>query len=470
MIRYRYIRIEAVHYCELQEILEENRKRRSFRARTHEPADVPAIRLRLLANTLKDNRAIAQAVNFIKIPYMTRETCKPDLARAISACPNLLYVDLPDGCFHGDASCNLLMQELQEDCRHIRKMRYERGGEASFELLTLRKWAELEVLQVSGLQIEPLLLRKVLGSLAYLRELELSKIGWLSDEIFQPDRAVPAFPVLKKLTLKKTPGITAAGLCNYLSEPLVAHHLSSLTLDETGVPVDHLYEIVNAGRHLEWLSIVATVSAGLSGSLPPLASNSLRSLSYEITSASSAHTSLHPPAESYYGYLIQCLQANSLPTLRTLYVRDENFPETLALAPPVPSFAAGSKNPFQRGFDQQLEVYTKGNDDTQEWAFTSLGSPTMSDDSGRRGSFTGNRPLSSYSAHKGLGPSWGQGDARKSIVLPNGVGGFLAVPADIGTPERPRTSSGADPGFEKNRGSWYNRGHERRGSRADLWR
>lgn len=93
---------------------------------------------------------------------------------------------------------------------------------------------------------------------------------------------------------------------------------------------------------------------------------------------------------------------------------------------------------------------------------------------------SGGRPLSSYSASKGLGPQWG-GDARKSIVVPNGFGGFLAVPADGGD-GRPRSAgnivpsggfghghsqslSGAAPGF---RGSFF--GHQKRSSRADLWR
>lgn len=100
----------------------------------------------------------------------------------------------------------------------------------------------------------------------------------------------------------------------------------------------------------------------------------------------------------------------------------------------------------------------------------------------------GGRPLSSYSAHKGLGPQWG-GDARKSVVVPNGFGGFLAIPAD--NTVRPRSagnptaggggfgdfghghsdSLSTSPGGPGVRASWMTHaGRDKRASRADLWR
>lgn len=54
-----------------------------------------------------------------------------------------------------------------------------------------------------------------------------------------------------------------------------------------------------------------------------------------------------------------------------------------------------------------------------------------------------------------LSASWG-GENRKSVVVGNGFGGFLAVPVDEG---RPGSSGGGLGG-----GSW------KRESRYDLWR
>ena len=71
----------------------------------------------------------------LKLPYMTRETVKGDLARTVAALSNLRYVDLPDGFFTGDPSCLPLRQELQARCPDIRKMSYHSGLEDALELL-----------------------------------------------------------------------------------------------------------------------------------------------------------------------------------------------------------------------------------------------------------------------------------------------------------------------------------------------
>lgn len=468
--RYHSVRIDAVHYCELEEILGQTRRRRSHRGRGAEPPDVPAIRLNLLANTLKRNYNLAQQVRWFKVPYMTRETCKADLARCISACPNLLYVDLPDGCFTGENACLALTQELQQNCRHLRKMKYAGGSESHLETLLLGRWPEITYLQLSGLRIEPTLLRRVLGSLAYLQELECSELGWLGNEIFHQSPQLPPFPALKKLTLKETPRITADGIVSYLEDHTVRAHLASLSLSETGIPITDLHRVLWAASSLTDLTITESVTHSLPiDPIPPLASISLQTLNFEVTDSIDApRSALHAPSASYYAYLTTSLQTNSLPGLRILYVRDATFPEQLTLAPPVRPFApdSGSRNPFAGGFSQSLEVYTKGIDE-QEWVFNSV---MPSEVPGRRGSMSGGRPLSSYSAHKGLGPQWG-GDARKSIVVGNGFGGFLAVPAPEEN-QRPRTASGGSTTAEKPRGSWYRASgaHERRGSRADLWR
>ena len=204
-----------------------------------------------------------------------------------------------------------------------------------------------------------------------------------------------------------------------------------------------------------------------------MTSYTLRKLNYEIISGGA--NQVYPPAASYYQYLAKSLMSNCLPALRQLYVRDPEFPEVLTLAPPIRPFSEAPPPMF----NQPLEVYSKGLDEL-EWIFTSI---IPSEAGGRRPSVSGGRPLSSYSAHKGLGPQWG-GDARKSVVVPNGFGGFLAIPADDA---RPRSAGQAAPsggfghGYSNSlggngdlmppRASWMSHaGREKRASRADLWR
>jgi hypothetical protein len=88
-----------------------------------------------------------------------------------------------------------------------------------------------------------------------------------------------------------------------------------------------------------------------------------------------------------------------------------------------------------------------------EWNFSSV-QPAR--ERGRRGSATAPRPVSSYGLSESMGKAWNQGDrggVRKSVIVGNGFGGFLAVPADGG---RPSSSAG-----EKGR---------KRDTKYDMWR
>jgi hypothetical protein len=295
----------------------------------------------------------------------------------------------------------------------------------------------------------------------------------MNDSIFHGVAGVPDFPALDTLSIHKVDGITGEGLAQYLSNPLCRDTLTTLKLRScAGLPTASLHVLLAAAPALVNLEYSATVSTPLPiDPYPPMASRSLRKLNFEVVAGTA--NQMFSPAQSHYQYLTNSLMSSSLPALRQLYVRDPDFPETLTLAPPLRPFADA---PPPRGFSQPLEVFSKGLDEL-EWIFTSI---IPADSYGRRGSMSGGRPLSSYSASKGLGPQWG-GDARKSIVVPNGFGGFLAVPADGGD-GRPRSAgnivpsggfghghsqslSGAAPGF---RGSFF--GHQKRSSRADLWR
>lgn len=399
---------------------------------------------------------------------MTRESCKAEIARTVSVCPNLEYVDLPDGFFNGDSTCHTLRQELQARCPHIRKMRYNEGAEQMLESLLQGYWQELRVVEMTKIRIEPTVLRRVFGILPWLSEVTFSDLPWLNDSAFHSAPGIPDFPALDSLKLRKIRNVTAQGLAQYLSNPICRDALTTLNIkDCSSIPVPSLHVILQAATSLQTLEYTATVSASLPlDPLPPLTSSTLKKLNYEIISNSS--NQMYPPGETYYQYLTNSLMSNCLPALRKLYVRDPNFPESLTLAPPIRPFSDSPQH-SPRGFNQPLEVFSKGMDEL-EWIFTSIIPADAY--TGRRGSLSGGRPVSSYSASKGLGPQWG-GDARKSVVVPNGFGGFLAVPADDG---RPRSAGNLSPSHGHSmsngsiRASWMSHGGNKRASRADLWR
>ncbi|KAK5119823.1 hypothetical protein LTR85_007149 [Meristemomyces frigidus] len=582
---YTSVRIDAVHYCALEEELAERRKKaaKHFRSKSSavEAGEVPNIRLSLLCRTVREQERLAEQVLVFKLPYMTRETAKGELARTVSALPNLRYVDLPDGFFTGDPSCLALRQELQARCPDIRKMSYRGGSEDALELLAHRHWQSIETLELNGLAIELATLRIVLASLPTLQQLTLSDMPWMDDSIFQSSPGqLPDFPPLHTLNLDNTPNVTGQGLSMYLDFPPNREILSALSLQNTGVAIQDLHQVLWKASSLNHLSVLEIVSKSLAlatQQLPPLTSISLKTLHFEISSSEDVH-GLQKPAESYYAYLASSLHQNALPALVTLYVRDQNFPELLLLPPGPPPFANGAMsdagslrsklsnvsslasasttnntnnshgpNSTQQatrnrpinntgnnniggggGFNQTLEVFSKGIDEL-EWVFTAISPPastsltTNNNNRTRDRGFStasGGRPLSAYSASRGLGPQWAQGgfggEARKSVIVGNGFGGFLAVPQE--EVPRPMTAEGyrgggaygvvggvggnrvdgvggtrwGSIGSQATAGSQGNflkpppsisslagsagsgggggQGHERRGSRHDLWR
>lgn len=440
---YRNIRIDPVHYCELEIELAAKRTHRSFFDRNGDPIDAPKMRLELLMRTVRESQELANMILSLRMPYMTREASKAELARTISVLQNLRYVDLPAGVFSDDATSHTLKQELMIRCPQIRRMKYAQGSEGSFgQIPGSRLWMHLEELELSGLQVEDRTLRLVLNSFPRLQSLKVEGLPLLEDSTFSQVRTMPLFPPVQRLVLRNIPGVTATGLATYLSFSQNQAALTHLTLSNTGVMPCTLHRILITAPSLLHLTIIQEVDRSFpQESTPLLSSKSLRSMHYEITSESSSYA-LQRMSNSYYTYLISSLTSNSLPTLHELYVRDANFPETLLLTPPPRLFGGGESGPqyHSLGFTQPLAIYSKGIDEL-EWNFTQY-EPLAT---GRRGSVT--RPVSFHEAQ--LSPSWG-GETRRSVLVGNGFGGFLAVPVDEG---RPKSSGGL-----------------RRDSRHDLWR
>ena len=436
-------------------MLAAKRKRKSFFDRNADPIDAPKERFLLLMRTLRESRDLGSLVLSLRIPYMTREACKAELARTVAVLPNLRYIDLPEGFYSDEPSTNALKHELQASCLDIRRMKFSSGSEMSFSLVPRsRLWQNLELLELFRIHFETQDLLFVLSTFSRLHEIKFIDIPRLDNTIFPPaSSTLPAIPALRRLTFQGTPRIHAKGLVTYLSRAQNQDALNSLSLIMTGVAPDELYKILSTAPRLFSLSINEDVDRAFpfDPPTPPLSSTSLKFLSYEVTSRTSPKYGLQPVTVSYYTYLSTSLLQGSLPSLRHLYVRDATFPETLLLPLPSRPFSDSlmpSPSFAPKGLNQPLFIYSKGLDE-MEWNFTSV--EPASDANGRRGSMSPSRPLSFNSAES-LGPTWG-GQARKSVMVGNGFGGFLAIPSG----DTPRPGSSGSFGGKKER-------------KEDLWR
>ncbi|RSL83406.1 hypothetical protein CEP51_004546 [Fusarium floridanum] len=507
-VLYHSVRIDAVHYCPLEAWLAERRKKTHRFDRNGIPEDPAQARLRLLRRTVRDDPTrLGKLVEYLKMPYMLRESSQVELAQTIAVLPNLKYVDLPEGMFCDDPSFATLRLEVQARCPNLRKMTYVGGSERSFTMLaTGQVWPRIEVLELNNLNIDPMTIRAVLGSLTHLQALKVSETPGLTDDVLSSSDGMPTLPPMKELVLKDTPGVTLRGLIEYLAWQETQQALTVLTLKDTGVHPATLQEILTMASSLKTLAIQTTVVEQFpnSSKIRPLASRTLETLRFEISGASSG--AFASVTQGYYTYLASSILGGGFPRLRRLYVHDDTFPDQLqGLPPPNAAFAGGhvrssstssskstpafnlspgggnlppfapkrpvsnippsnkrfsSNNPFARGPSSpppthHLEVFTKS-DEFGKWNFARI-------DPIRSAAAPSRRPISSYGlAADVTGLGWDQGDARRSIMVGNGTGGFLAVPGQVG--DRDSTGSALS-------GDWrpQSSGGEPRGSR-DLWR
>jgi hypothetical protein len=503
-VLYHSVRIDPVHYCRLEEWLAERRKKTSRFDRNGIPEDPAQARLRLLRRTVRDDPTrIGKFVQYLKLPYMLRESSQVELAQTIAVLPNLKYVDLPEGMFCDDPHYSTLRLEVQARCPNLRKMTYVGGSERSLAMLASGQvWPNLEVLELNDLNVDPTVIRAVLGSLSNLQALKVSNTPGLSDEVLSSSDGMATLPPIKELVLKDTPGVTLRGLIEYLAWQETQQALTVLTLKDTGVHPASLQEIFTMASSLKTFAIQSKVTEQFPSSIVtrPFASRSLETLRYEISPASTG------PFDSvtmgYYTFLASSILGGGFPKLRQLYVHDESFPDQLqGLPPPNAAFAGGhtrsgsnssaksnpvfgfapssnlspasanlpmarrpvshvqppskrfsSNNPFAPRMPTSaapthtLEVFTKS-DEFGKWNFV------LVDPMFKSGSTTSRRPMSSYGlAADVTGSGWDRGDARRSVMVGNGTGVFLAVPGQGGDdgafggssdPWRPQSSGGS---------------------------
>lgn len=423
--RYHNVRIDAVHYCDREVALAQKRKRKSSSHRggggeVREPAKE---RLMLFSRTVRDNDDLAMKVQYLKTPYMMRESCMAELARSVSVLPNLRYVDLPDTFYTAGSASNTLRSELQARCPDLRKMIYRNGAEDSFALLGPGgQWQNLEVLELDGLAVEPATLGYILSSLPRLKEIVLVNMDTLDNA------AMASLPPVAQVTLKNFPNVSIEGIANYFSHPAVDSTLSSLTLASTAIAPSTLNQILASAPHLKYLSISEGVSSPFPVVQPPLlASKTLKTLHYEISTSSTSQRGPSSPSESYYTYLASSVHAGGLPLLTHVYALSTTLPLLLSSPPQQPDQRAGlprsQNNPFV-STPLTLNVFTKSISEL-EWNLTLISPPDRQDS--RNGSAaTRTRPVSLYHTPE-LSPQW-RGAGRESVMVGNGFGGYLMVP------------------------------------------
>lgn len=353
VLQYRSIRLDTVHYCGMEGDLQARRKRSSFFQKQSSPLEIPEQRMRLLYRTFQERESIATLVWLLKIPYMTRETCKQDLARLVSLLPNLRYVDLPDGIYHDDSSCASLKAILYTRCPDLRKMTWVAGSEKNFVDLWIEPpWLSLEVVELSGMKVENESLVQVLTSLPNLKHLKLKSMDWTSDDVFDPTFGL--FPAVENLELEGETSLTINGLSKYLSRPEVSQTLKHLTLTNTSISAHLLYRILLQATSLTTLSVRETVARTIPRTdVHLISSQSLTSLTYEIIDDDSR---ISKPSTNYYAYLSESLWDGGLPSLTDLYVRETKFHQRLQNdCATAGAFAAG-------GWTQRMTVCEKGPD------------------------------------------------------------------------------------------------------------
>lgn len=425
-------------------------------------------------------------MRFFKTPYMLREAAEADLARTIAVLPNLLYVDLPEGLFSDDPHYTTLRLEVEARCPNLQKMTYRGGAERSLSRLwNGTVWPNLQVLELIKINMDPSVLRQALGALRHLHALKVTDSKAFADDVFAYNDMLPPFPALEQLVLTRTPNITSAGLLEYLAEPEVRTTLRVLSLNKTGVEIPKVHEVLSAATSLKTLVIQQKVANPFKSGphTQRLTSSSLETLRFEVTSDSQS-SPYSGVTKTYYTYLASSILANGLRNLRAVYVIDEDFaeqlqglpsppprapytqngrpgssgaglsspprghygsPQAAALQPPVRPFAGSaaasnrfsSNNPFAGtgSLTHTLEIFAK-KDEAMNWSFVKV-SPTakLSPQNTSRFSMApvgGDRPASSYGLGADMaGQGWNTAGARRSVMVGNGIGGFMALPQDV---------------------------------------
>jgi len=215
--------------------------------------------------------------------------------------------------------------------------------------------------------------------------------------------------------------------------------LTSLTLMNTGVSASEFHRILSAAPKLINFHTAITVSRALpSLQTPPLASQFLQKLHYEIANADRKPSGLASPSDSYYTYLSSSILSGALPSLTHLYALLVT-PQELLQPASKPLSSANRPGtipaPLSLGLKRPLHLFTKSISEL-EWNLTLISPPSLAD---QRGGTTTTGPESLHHAIP-LSPQYRK-QGRQSAIVGNGFGGFLAVPSPGLAPDSPESKN-----------------------------
>jgi hypothetical protein len=451
--RYQVIRIDNFHYCgredEVRALREQRARRSKNRSRSrpdddyvYDPKKDPAAdRLALLNNTLLNKPQLGQLVINVKLAYTLREYYINEIARLVHFCPNLQYIDLPDGFFKGLSNCGILQAELRANCSNYRMMKFLSGAERDFNEMTRNNpWPHLQSLTIESAQIDLHALRRGIAGLQYLTSLVLKSMPGIGDALFNFGDLPVEFPCLSELELHSMPRVTHLGLCKYLEREHARSCLIKLTLNGTGVAVPTLSLVLERAPALFSLTVMQVVKAEVAEPEFPhlLNSRTLQNLHYDICTAEEDDPLASSLTEPYYNFIRSSILHHGFPNLAALFCRDPEMPQRLMeaaslLTLPKPAFlaeAASTQRMF-RPFTKPFEIYTlqQGHEDFTfseliEWSQqqSTVSSPTTP------------RPTSAFTADWEIG-------SRKSIIVPEMTNGMFHMSINE-TSNRPSSSDG----------------------------
>ena len=371
---YRNIRLEQVHYCELEEELWRRRNRKSFFSNgSTDSNEQVKVRIKFLYRTIQENEQIANTVLYLKAPFWVREGCKQELALLISLIPNVRYIDLPQSVYTGDTSSPLLAT-MRSRSSQLRLMEWRAGGEHSLmQIASEQPWKMLEVISFSNLKLDDTQIQSILVSLPHLKSVTFEEMAYITDALFDSSNESLGFPLVKSLTIQECPKITIAGIKQYLLMQCTEPTLEELTLTNAGIIPDYVNSILDIAPVLKALSITCAVSKPCPpvSQLRYLSSKSLKKVTYDITNSDSSQ-GLTAGAPSYYQYLADSLCNGTLPSLTKLYVNEARFAiRTRGAYTPrtrdgdrsntASAYTTPYITPNNSGFtEQKVDIYCKG--------------------------------------------------------------------------------------------------------------
>lgn len=423
----------------------------------------------MLAETLRENPRLAAFVQYFKLPYMVRKQQRADLARIVSVCHNLRYVDLPDEFYSGAEGGDMLRNELMKNCVELRKIKFTHGSEFFFQMLyTSNPWLHLEVLVLESIQMDVMTFRRILSKLQMLNSLTLKGIPDLRNDIFSVAAPVPDFATVRTLVLHNLPDITLQGLATYFSRAENRKALQNLVVDNTGVTVPDLPAILSMAPDLRSLTFILHVASPFTlDPIPSLASRTLELLHFEIKIPRSYLASdLPKPSASYHEYLLRSLKGPHFPALRALYCRDPDMPGLLCSRSPTAWTASVNslKNHTQMreaAGPHRLEVYTKPAADVDSIALSMRKQHAYDPEA--------------YKPELRFNSAWGA-LAEKALLMATGKGDYARAAPEDGILRKRNTIVVGGNMEERWRDNRQGNGGKRKsrwvsfvGSRGDLW-